>query len=235
VKGLPMNLPKEMYQMKMYQMAKHLGVMTEPIALFENKYLYRVKDHKYYDDYLVHSEFYNLMHIPFSLSVSINFLASLPKVSESEKPRRKVINGLLRYINSQVLGKRPFLGKPPCLSSGRQVVRAAWVIEYGELNEDKKRERHAHILLHFHKDAPPPVSVEIMCHLNSLSRAQRECLDLSDMDVQMIAGQQGPCVSYFCKLQPHDDFKVVEYSPGFKKVVERKFVPSGPPDIKQAA
>ena len=224
-----MNLPKEMYEMKMYQMAKHLGVLAEPIIQFEDKYLYRVKDHKYYADYLVHSEFYNLMHIPFSLSVSINFLARLPRVSESEKPRRKVITGLWRYINSQVLGKRPWL------ESGRQTVRAAWVIEYGELNEDKERERHAHILLHFHKDTPSAVPVEVLCHLKSLSREDRECLGLSKMDVQMIAGQQGPCVSYFCKIQQDGEFKVVEYSPNFKKVVERKFVRSGPPDIKQAA
>lgn len=230
-----MNIPEEMYQMKMYQKAKHLGVMVEPIALFENRYLYRVKDHNYYDDYLVHPEFYNLMHIPFSLSVSINFLARLPRVSESEKPRRKVINDLLRHINSQVLDKCPFLVEPPYLASGRQVVRAAWAIELGALNEDQKRERHAHILLHFHKNAPSPVHEEIMTHLKSLSREERECLGLSKMDVQMIAGRQGPCVSYFCKIQRGYDFKVVEYSPNFKKVVERKFVPSGPLPMDKAA
>ncbi len=224
-----MNLPKEMYQMKMYQMAKHLGVMAEPIALFENKYLYRVKDHKYYDDYLVHSEFYNLMHIPFSLSVSINFLARLPKVSESEKPRRKVINGLLRYINSQVLGKRPWL------ESGRRSVRAAWVVEYGKLNANGEEERHCHLLLHFHRAVPSPVPVEIMCHLKSLSRANMESFGLSKLDVQMIAGQQAPCVSYFCKIEQGREFKVVEYSPNFKEVVERIFTPEDVPSMKKAA
>ena len=229
MKGLPMNIPKEMYQMKMYQMAKHLGVLAEPIAQFENKYLYRVKNHKYYDDHLVHSEFYNLMHIPFSLSVSINFLTKLPRVSVSEKPRREVINGLLRYINSQVLGKRPWL------ESGRRSVRAAWVVEYGALNANGEEERHCHLLLHFHRDVPSPVPVEIMCHLKSLSRANREAFGLSKLDVQMIAGQQATCVWYFCKIEQGREFKVVEYSPNFKEVLMRKFVPSNPPDIKKAA
>jgi hypothetical protein len=229
LKGQAMNLPKEMYQMKMYQMAKHLGAMAEPIALFENKYLYRVKNHRYYDDRLVIPEFYNLMHIPFSLSVSINFLARLPKVSESEKPRRQVINGLLRYINSQVLGKRPRL------ECGRNSVRAAWVIEYGNLKTDQEQERHAHILLHFHRDVPSPVPVEILCHLKSLSRAHCECLGLSEIDVQMIAGQQAACVSYFCKIEKGGDFKLVEYSPNFKGVVERLFAPPEEISLKKAA
>lgn len=227
LKGQAMNLPKEMYQMKMYQMAKHLGVMAEPIALFENKYLYRVKNYRYYNDCFVIPELYNLMAIPFSLSVSINFLTKLPKISESEKPRRKVINGLLRYINSQVLAKRPLL------ESGRRTVRAAWVIEYGDLKTGEEEERHAHILLHFHRATPSAVPVEIMCHLKSLDRAGCEQLGISDLDVQMIAGQQADCVWYFCKIERGREFKVVEYSPGFKKVVARKFVPSGPPDIKK--
>jgi hypothetical protein len=224
-----MNIPKEMYQMKMYQMAKHLGVQAEPIIQFENKHLYRVKDYNYYDNYLVHSEFYNLMHIPFSLSVSINFLARLPRIAESEKPRRQVINGLLRYINSQVLAKRPWL------ESGRRTVRAAWVIEYGDLKPGEEEERHAHILLHFDRATPSPVPVEIMCHLKSFDRARCELLGMSDLDVQMIAGQQADCVRYFCKIERGREFKVVEYSPNFKKVVERLFAPSEEISMKKAA
>jgi hypothetical protein len=229
LKGQAMKLPKEMYQMKMYQMAKHLGVLAEPIALFENKYLYRVKNYRYYDDNLVIPEFYNLMHIPFYLSLSINFLTKLPKVSESEKPRRKVINGLLRYINAQVLEKYP------SLKSGRRTVRAAWVIEYGDLKTPEEEERHAHILLHFDKVTPCPVPVEIMRHLKSLDRKRCELLGISDLDVQMIAGQQAECVSYFCKIERGREFKVVEYSPNFKKVVERLFVPQEEISMKKAA
>jgi hypothetical protein len=223
-----MNLPKEMYQMKMYQMAKHLGVMAEPIALFENKHLYRVKNHKYYDDKLVIPEFYNLMHIPFSLSVSINFLAKMPKVSESEKPRREVINGLLRYINSRVLDK------DPCLKSGRRTVRAAWVIEYGNLKAAEEEERHAHILLHFDRATPSTVPEEVMCHLKSLDRTRCELLGMSDLDVQMIAGQQAACVSYFCKIERGREFKVVEHSPNFKEVVARLFAPQEEISMKKA-
>lgn len=229
LKGQAMNLPKEMYQMKMYQMAKHLGVMAEPVALFENKYLYRVKDHRYYNDCVVIPEFYNLMHIPFSLSVSINFLTKLPRVSVSEKPRREVINGLLRYINSQVLAKRPWL------ESGRRTVRAAWVIEYGDLKTGEEEERHAHLLLHFDRATPSPVPVEIMCHLKSFDRARCELLGIYDLDVQMIAGQQAECVWYFCKIEKGREFKVVEYSPNFKKVVERLFTPSEEISLKKAA
>ena len=214
-----MNLPKEMYQMKMYQMAKHLGVMAEPVALFENKYLYRVKDYRYYNDCVVIPEFYNLMHIPFSLSVSINFLTKMPKVSESEKPRREVINGLLRYINFRVLDKHP------CLKSGRRTVRAAWVIEYGNLKAAEEEERHAHILLHFDRATPSTVPEEVMCHLKSLDRTGCELLGMSDLDVQMIAEQQADCVSYFCKIERGREFKVVEHSPNFKEVVARLFAP----------
>ena len=205
--------------MKMYQMAKHLGVMAEPVALFENKYLYRVKDYRYYNDCVVIPEFYNLMHIPFSLSVSINFLTKMPKVSESEKPRREVINGLLRYINFRVLDKHP------CLKSGRRTVRAAWVIEYGNLKAAEEEERHAHILLHFDRATPSTVPEEVMCHLKSLDRTGCELLGMSDLDVQMIAEQQADCVSYFCKIERGREFKVVEHSPNFKEVVARLFAP----------
>jgi hypothetical protein len=169
------------------------------------------------------------MPIPFSLSVSINFLTRLAKVSESEKPRRKVINGLLRYINSQVLAKRP------CLKSGRRTVRAAWVTEYGDLKHDEEEERHAHILLHFDRNTPSPVPAEVMCHLKSLNRAACESLGLADLDVQMIAGQQAECVSYFCKIEKGREFKVVEYSPNFKDVVKRLFAPSEEASMEKAA
>jgi hypothetical protein len=127
------------------------------------------------------------------------------------------------------------LGKRPWLESGRRTVRAAWVIEYGDLKTAEEEERHAHILLHFDRATPCPVPVEIMCHLKSLDRAKCELLGISDLDVQMIAGQQAECVSYFCKIERGRDFKVVEYSPNFKKVVERLFAPSEEISMKKAA
>jgi len=109
------------------------------------------------------------------------------------------------------------------------------VVEYGALNANDEEERHCHLLLHFHRDVPSPVPVEIMCHLKSLSRANRESFGLSKLDVQMIAGQQAACVSYFCKIEQGREFKVVEYSPNFKEVVERIFAPEDVLYIKKAA
>jgi transcription antitermination factor NusA-like protein len=51
----------------------------------------------------------------------------------------------------------------------------------------------------------------------------------------MIAGQQAACVSYFCKIEQGREFKVVEYSPNFKEVVERIFAPEDVLYIKKAA
>ena len=222
-----MDIPEEAIQKKMFQMAKHLSAQIEPIALFEGKTLYKVKNHLFYDDNVVIPEFYSLMSIPFSLSVSVEFSRKAVLVSESERPRRRVVNGLLRYLKAKIVKMQPDL------KTEHSTVRAAWVIEFGRVREGN--ERHCHILLHFHRELPSGVVGETLCHLKSLGKKQLLDLGIRSLDVQMIAGKQSSCVSYFCKKENGENFKTIEYSSNFRPIIERLFVRSPHPILKMAA
>ncbi len=201
---------------KAKEIARNLNVPIRPIKQFENKYLYKVGNFNFYGEDLVHLEFFNLMHVPFALSASINFFLDSTCLAVSENGRRKVINRLLRHINFWIFGKRSWL------ESGRKTVRAAWVIEFGA----KEKERHCHALLHFHGKTPSEVPAETHWHLTQLSAETLEGFGIrKDMTVQMLAFGQAKCVSYFCKVEKGREYKQFDYSPGFFPIIERKFSP----------
>jgi len=212
-----MKIPFEIYNSKMDEVAIALKEPIIPVKLFENYYLYKVGKYNYYKDNIVHPEFYNLMHVPWALCVSITFESDALKLSKSEKGRRRLIKHLLRMINSRIVGRRVWL------ESGYNTVRAAWVVEYDDtLLED---ERHCHLLLHFHQECPPQEMFESYSFLSRMSGDDLTKLGIATMDVQAVLGKQAECVSYLCKMQWGREFKTFDYSQGFLPIIKRRFLP----------
>jgi hypothetical protein len=204
-------------QSKMIEAAKAIGIQPLPIKLFEDNYLYQFGRFLYYGEYEVHSIFYNLMHIPFQLSVSISFTGSDSRYLVSEAPRRLVVTKLLRLLNRFIDKKHPSHGL------GRNVIRAAWVVEYGKDREAS--ERHIHVLLHFHKNLPAVTYSQTLDHLKSFSSDQLRRIGIATLNAQSLAKGKAPCVSYFCKIERGREFKKLDYSKGFYPNVARKFLP----------
>ena len=209
----------ELAKQSMQEVASNLKTRVIPVKMFGNEYLYKVGKYNYYKNNVVHPEFYNLMHVPWALSASITFENEAVRCSKSERTRRKVINGLLQLVNARINRRAPLL------ESGRHTVRAAWVVEYA--HNLLENERHAHILLHFHRATPIQEVFESYAALSRMTNKELSALGIATMDVQAILGQQADCVSYFCKIQWGREFKTFDYSPGFFPIVKRLFLPAG--------
>ena len=190
-------------------------------------YLYQFGCYNYYGEDQVHSIFYNLMHIPFQLSASITFTGLEPRYLVSEAPRRLVVTKLLRILNG-------FLAKKhPSLAIGRNMIRAAWVVEFGK--DPKSRARHLHLLLHFHRDVPSVAYNQVLDELKSFSSDQLRNIGIATLDAQSLAKGKAKCVSYFCKIEKGREFKKLDYSKGFYRNVTRKFHPEAPLHLGRAA
>ena len=211
----------------MIEAAKAIGIQPLPIQLFEDNYLYQFGRFVYFGENQVHPEFYNLMHIPFHLSVSITFNGLAQRFSVSEAPRRLVVTKLLRRLN------RFLNDQNSNLEVGRNGIRAAMVVEYG--NGPKSSERHSHLLLHFHRKIPFFVCGQVLSHLKSLSSEVLGEIGIATLDAQSLLRGKAKCVSYFCKIEEGREFKKVDYSKGFYSIVSRKFLPNAPLDLGRAA
>jgi hypothetical protein len=221
-----MNITKEILNNNMSHVSKKLNLPITVIKQYDNKCLYKVGKYNYFGKDLVAPEFFGLMNVPFALSATVNFLKHSTRVSPTEKRRRRVMNNLLRHLNSWILRKHRWL------ESGMKTVRAAWVIEFGST----KNERHAHALLHFHEKTPAAVIFETYCYLSKISGETLESLGVrKDINVQMIADAQADCVSYFCKIEKGREFKTFDYSMGFFPIIERLFLPPDDSNRKKAA
>jgi hypothetical protein len=202
---------------KMIEKAKEIGIQPLPIELFEDNYLYQFGHFVYYGEYQVHPEFYNLMHIPFQLSVSVTFAELTPRLSESESPRRLVVTKLLRRLN------RFLAEKHPSLDVGSNGIRATMVIEHS--NYPKSREKHAHLLLHFNRKIPDFACAQVLEHLKGISPDILHDIGIATLDAQSLIKGKAKCVSYFCKIEENHEFKKVDYSKGFFPIARRKFLP----------
>ena len=212
---------------KMIEVAKAVGIQPLPIKIFEDNYLYQFGRFNYYGENEVHSIFYNLMHIPFQLSVSLTFTGLEARYLVSEAPRRLVVTKLLRVLNC-------FLAKQyPSLTIGRNMIRAAWVVEYGK--DPTSRERHLHCLIHFHKDVPSVAYRQVLDHLKTYSTEKMRKIGIATLDAQSLAKGKAKCVSYFCKIEKGREFKKFDYSKGFYPIVASKFLPEDPLDLGRAA
>lgn len=211
----------------MIEAAKAIGIQPLPIKLFEDNYLYQFGRFIYYGEDPVHSIFYNLMHIPFQLSVSIRFKEFEPRFLVSEAPRRLVVTKLLRMLNRFVDKKHPSHGL------GRNVIRAAWVVEYGK--DPQASDRHLHLLLHLHQDAPSVLHGEVLEQLKGFSSDQLRRIGIATLDTQSLAKGKAACVSYFCKIERGREFKKLDYSKSFYPIVASKFLPKEPLDLGRAA
>lgn len=221
-----MNITNELLNNNMSHVSKKLNLPVAVIKQYDNKCLYQVGEYNYFGKDLVVPEFFGLMNVPFALSATVNFLKQSTRVSPSEKKRRRVMNNLLRHINSWILGKRRWL------ESGMKTVRAAWVIEFGST----ENERHAHALLHFHENTPAAVIFETYCYMSKLKIETLEGFGIrKDMNVQVIADNQADCISYFCKIEKGREFKTFDYSMGFFPIIERLFLPPDDSNSKKAA
>jgi hypothetical protein len=219
-------IPREIYENKPLEIAREKKINATPIKVSNSDFLYSVGNDVYFDNYLVHPEVFAFLRIPFAFLVSIHFSSESARLSESEIPRRKVVNRLIDHINSRVLAKR-FALEPVC-----REARAVWNTEFGR--DRNQTERHCHILFHLHPKTPADVAPEICRYLSSLSEKQLEWLGISDIDAQVIKGRPQKLVSYFCKKEPGRDFKNFEFSNRFRAIALKKFLCPGVKD-KQAA
>jgi hypothetical protein len=221
-----MNSIIDLKKSKMIEAAKAIGIQPLPIKLFEDNYLYQFGRFLYYGEDEIHSIFYNLIHIPFQLSVSITFTGLEPRYSVSEAPRRLVVTKLLRILNG-------FLAKKyPSLAIGRNMLRAAWVVEFGK--DPQSSERHLHLLLHFHKDVPSVAYGQVLEELKRFSSYQLSKIGIATLDTQSLAKGKAKCVSYFCKIEKGREFKKLDFSKGFYPIVRSRFVPETPLELGRA-
>jgi hypothetical protein len=167
------------------------------------------------------------MHIPFQLSVSLSFTGLEARYLVSEAPRRLVVTRLLRLLN------RFLAQKHPCLAIGRNMIRAAWVVEYGK--DPTSRARHLHCLIYFHKDVPLVAYGQVLDLLKTYTSNQLRKIGIATLDAQSLATGKARCVSYFCKIERGREFKKLDYSKGFYPIVASKFLPKDPLELGRAA
>lgn len=223
-------IPKES---KMLKLAKHLQIPVIPVKYFTYDYLYNLKSDLFHNEHRVHSEFYNLAHIPFQIAASMTFKYAAVRLSETESVRREVLGAFLKRLNDKIVHNHS------TIMSGKNTVRAAWVIEYGKpLKINAKPERHCHMLLHIHKDAPPAVVQEILADCASMRRTDLAKLGIATLHTQELKTSEGKtrCISYFCKVEGQREFKTVDYSKWFLPIVKRLFLPvEGAREVLKAA
>lgn len=219
-------IPKEIYENKPLEIARRRKINVVPIKVSHRDYLYSVGNDVYFDNYRVHPEAFAILQIPFAFSVSIHFSGKRAKLSQSEIPRRKVVNKLIGYINDHILANRIGL-EPVC-----REAKAVWAIEFGK--DSTANERHCHILFHLHPKTPADLAPEICRHLSALRKTKRKRLGIQDLDAQVIAGNQNKCVSYFCKIERGRGFKAFEFSKGFKAIALKCFIVSDEEERKAA-
>jgi hypothetical protein len=223
-------IPKES---KMLKLAKHLQIPVIPVKYFTYDYLYNLKSDLFHNEHRVHSEFYNLAHIPFQIAASITFKDAAVRLSETELLRREVLGAFLKRLNEKIAHNHP------TIIGGKNTVRAAWVIEYGKpLKVNAKPERHCHMLLHIHKDAPPSVAQEVLADCASTRRTDLAKLGIATLHTQELKTSEAKtrCISYFCKFEGQREFKTVDYSKWFLRIVERLFLPAeGTREVLKAA
>jgi hypothetical protein len=209
-------------QSKMLQLAKHLQIPVIPVKYFTYDYLYNLQNDLFHNELRVHSEFYNLSHVPFQIAASLTFKSGEARWSESEVPRRELLGGFLTWLNGKILANHP------TVPAGKSTVRAAWVVEHGKNRKvNAKPERHCHMLLHIDRNAPPTVAEEVLADCASMRRTELNRLGIATLHTQELKTEEAKtrCISYFCKFEGQREFKTVDYSKWFFPVVKRMFLP----------
>jgi len=228
-----MNTKETIKQSKMLQMAKHLQIPVIPVKYFTYDYLYNLKNDLFHNEQSVHSEFYNLSHIPFQIAASITFKDAAAKFSDTELRRRELLGAFLKRLNSKILENHP------TTATGKKTIRAAWAVEYGkQLKIGTKPERHCHMLLHVVRDAPPSVVEEVVTDCATMRRTELAQFGIATLHTQELKTEEAKtrCISYFCKFEGQREFKTVDYSKGWFPIVERLFLPSeGSREVLKAA
>lgn len=209
---------------KVICLSDYLNVSDEILSRFGGKDLVVSEGKTYFGKYQVHPEMVYLMRIPFDFFVTVTFERGHLRKSESEIGRRKCVNDLLGYLNRRVLERHL------TLVSGKKTVRAVWSVEYGDL--DPNGLAHCHLLVYLDQRVAPLVRFEVLSDLKALLPAYLSAWDVATIEAESIAGAQADSVSYVCKVEFGREFKLIEFSKGFRRVIKKLYLPK---DLPEAA
>ena len=209
---------------KIICLSDYLNGSDEILSRFGGKNLVVSEGKTYFGKYQVHPEMVYLMRIPFDFFVTVTFERDHLRKSESEIGRRKCVNDLLDHLNRRVLERHP------SIVSGKKTVRAAWSVEYGDL--DPNGSAHCHLLVYLDQRVAPLVRFEVLSDLKALLPADLSAWDVATLEAKSITGAQADSVSYVCKVEFGREFKLIEFSKGFRRVIKKLYLPK---DLPEAA
>lgn len=202
----------------------HLNESDEVLSRFGGREITVSEGEAYFGGHHVHPEMLYLMRIPFDFFVTVTFEEEHVRKSKSERSRRKRVNRLLDFLNYRVLRRHP------SIASGKKTIRAAWSVEYGDL--DPEGSAHCHLLVHLDERVASIVRFEVLADLRALQPSDLSAFGLATLEAQPIVGPQAEAVSYVCKAEFGRGFKRIDLSKGFRRVIKKLYVPK---DLPEAA